>query len=117
MKKIEKLTEAQEGRMREVLQEWLDNGRSTHACDRPEAEKAITAMYEKIGKPKPIFFWMPSPLQCALGIVAMKIMEKEGSFKNLGKEINGKLIKNPDLRNNLWNNLRNNLWNNLGNNL
>ena len=77
MKKIESLTAEQEVRLKQVLAEWLEIGRSTHVINRDEAEKSITAFYEKIGKKKPMYFWFPSPLQCMLGLAATKLMSED----------------------------------------
>lgn len=123
MKKIEKLTPEQEIKLKQKLEEWLAIGRSTSAINREDAEKSITAMYTAINKPKPLFFWFPSPLQCMLGIAATKIMAKDLSGDNLRANLWDNLRANlmanlwENLSDNLIANLRNNLWANLWENL
>ena len=133
MKKIESLTAEQEVRLKQVLAEWLEIGRSTHVINRDEAEKSITAFYEKIGKKKPMYFWFPSPLQCMLGLAATKLMSEDKNiiganlrdnldanlWDNLSANLWGNLRANlsDNLRDNLWDNLRDNLWGNLSDNL
>ena len=133
MKKIESLTAEQEVRLKQVLAEWLEIGRSTHVINRDEAEKSITAFYEKIGKKKPMYFWFPSPLQCMLGLAATKLMSEDKNiiganlrdnldanlWDNLRANLWGNLRANlsDNLRDNLWDNLRDNLWGNLSDNL
>ena len=125
MKKIESLTAEQEVRLKQVLAEWLEIGRSTHVINRDEAEKSITAFYEKIGKKKPMYFWFPSPLQCMLGLAATKLMSEDKNIigANLRDNLDANLWDNlsanlrDNLRANLWGNLRANLWDNIRDNL
>lgn len=44
-----------------VRQEWLDHGLSTQPADRVSAEARMTAMYARVGRPRPRFAWVDSP--------------------------------------------------------
>ena len=49
-KKIIELTKEQAEYLPVFRQKWFEVGTSTEKADRPKAEKAITEMYEKLGK-------------------------------------------------------------------
>ena len=72
MAKIERMTPEQEELLGRWRREWFGIGSSTERADRPRAEKAISAMYERIGQPAPRFFWFDSPATAVLGISALK---------------------------------------------
>jgi hypothetical protein len=46
-----------------IRREWLDHGLSTQPADRRTAERSLTAIYAKIGRPRPQFTWVDSPAQ------------------------------------------------------
>jgi hypothetical protein len=46
-----------------IRQEWLDVGLSAQPADRRTAEHSLTAIYEKISRPRPRFVWVDSPDQ------------------------------------------------------
>lgn len=61
MKKITKLTEAQEARLPEIAQEWIKYGLSTKT-DRAKAESLIPAIYKEGGlEPPAKIIWAESP--------------------------------------------------------
>ncbi len=61
MKKIEKLTKAQEARLPEIAQEWIKVGLSTET-DRERAESLIPDIYKEGGlEPPGKVFWCESP--------------------------------------------------------
>ena len=107
---IEKLTQAQEKRMIEFRQTWLEIGLNTQPADRPRAEQAISEMYKLIGKKPPTFVWCQSILE-----VQLYINTKANLWDNLWANLRANLRDN--LRANLGANLRDNLRDNLGANL
>jgi hypothetical protein len=46
-----------------IRREWLDHGLSTQPADRQSAEHNLTAIYARIGRPRPRFAWADSPVQ------------------------------------------------------
>lgn len=52
-----------------IRQEWLGHGLSSQPADRHTAERSLTAIYEKIARPRPRFAWVESPVQ-AIPLVA-----------------------------------------------
>lgn len=59
-------------RWQEVLpirQEWLGHGLSTRPADRRTAERALTAIYARMSRPRPRFTWVRSPYE-AIPLVA-----------------------------------------------
>jgi hypothetical protein len=81
--KIEKLTPAQEKRLVEYRNEWLAIGRSAAPSDRPAAEKAISRMYELLGKKRPYFWWCDGPAVGSLVRTILPEIKKEMTGKNL----------------------------------
>jgi hypothetical protein len=45
----------------QVRQEWLDHGLSTRPSDRATAERCLTDIYTRLGRPQPRFEWVDSP--------------------------------------------------------
>lgn len=64
--KIEKLTPDQDSQIKIWFDKWHATGICTDPADRPRAEEAIVKMYELIGKSKPRFVWVDSPITANL---------------------------------------------------
>jgi hypothetical protein len=114
--KIEKLTPQQEARLVEFRAEWLAHGLSTEPANREAAENAIAEMYTIIGKERPRFVWMSSPMGAVLLISAMKLIaekraEKEKNSGQLWDQLGGQL------RGQLGGQLGGQLWDQLGDQL
>ena len=84
MKKIESLTKEQEARIPEFVNKWTKIGLCTEPADRPRAEDAVAACYERADLKKPKIFWADSPYDAlfqkavmALGIVKPNTMTDE----------------------------------------
>jgi hypothetical protein len=45
----------------QIRQEWLGQGLSAQPADRQTAERALTAIYARISRPRPRFEWVDSP--------------------------------------------------------
>ncbi len=130
MKKINKLTPAQELLVPIYRDKWLANGRKTTRLDRAGAIAAINTIYKCAGQDGPKhFFFFPSPIQCQLAANILKqtdlkkIMGGANLRANLGANLRDNLWANlwanlgDNLRANLGDNLRANLGDNLGDNL
>lgn len=52
-----------------IRQEWLGHGLSTQPADRATAERALAAIYARVGRPRPHFEWVESPIK-ALPLIA-----------------------------------------------
>jgi hypothetical protein len=63
--RIESLTPAQEDALRAWHATWLAHGTCTEPADRVTAERAVTALYARIGRAAPKFVWADSPLSAA----------------------------------------------------
>ena len=123
---ITQLTKKQEASVVPFRESWRAIGLSTEVINVEATKKAITALYEKLGKKAPLFIFCPSPLWCIQQINLFKFLDKE-KISELGNNLRNNLENNlwtnlrTNLRNNLENNLRTNLetnlWNNLRNNL
>jgi hypothetical protein len=62
MKKIEKLTPAQQELLPKIRDEWLSRGLSTQPANRPEAERGVKLAYAAANLPAPQFIiWVDSP--------------------------------------------------------
>ena len=105
-KKIESLTPEQESDLVAFRSEWLGIGTSTEPADRPRAERAIAAMYTRIGETQPRFLWVESPATAAMAVA---------NFQRDGNSL-GESLRNS-LRESLRESLRNSLWESLGNSL
>src|SRR3990167_9613341 len=102
IKKIERLTPAQEVLLADTYHEWLRVGRSTVRINRPEVQTVIGDMYEAIGEKKPVVLFFSSPIMCMLACVFLK----------------DNLLKNRDhLRGQLWDQLWDQLRDQLGDQL
>ena len=82
-KKIEKLTPEQEAALVEFRQRMWAQGTSCAPFDRKTAESAITEAYAEIGRPKPVFFWMPSPMSSSLALYVLKKFAHDAERKML----------------------------------
>ena len=71
MAKIEKLTADQAQELIEFRRSMWQLGTSCAPADRKIAEAAIIEAYACIGRPPPRFFWMPSPMTCALALYVL----------------------------------------------
>lgn len=52
-----------------IRQEWLGHALSTEPADRAAAERALTGIHERVGRPRPRIEWVDSPVK-ALPLVA-----------------------------------------------
>jgi hypothetical protein len=52
-----------------IRDDWLDSGLTAKPANRATAERAITAIYARIGRRSPAFTWVDSP-QAATGLVS-----------------------------------------------
>ena len=84
-KKIERLTADQERELVDFRNRQWAIGTSCEPMNRAEAEIAISDAYREIGKAPPKFFWMTSPMTCALALhVLTKIAENTKALAGLG---------------------------------
>jgi hypothetical protein len=102
--KIDDLTLAQEDALRRFHADWYRYGTSTDRADRPATERAISRMYEIVGKPAPQFLWTDSP---ATGALAVALLSGK-----LGNRPAAGAAMNP-LGDSLWDSLRDSLWDSL----
>ena len=99
-KKNEKLTQKQERELVEFRERMWAQGTSCEPCNRAEAEAAISDAYREIGRKPPIFFWMSSPMTCALGLhVLQRLAEHQPRLAGLGDGLG------DGLRDGLWDGL------------
>ena len=123
---IEKMPPELESRLPEILQFWLDRGRSTGSCDRHKMEEAVKKIYRSGGYDEPeLFVWTDSPLAAQLSVAIVRKLVETGDnlidnirdspwnnlWSNLGSNLGDKLWFN------LRSNLTDNLWDKLGSNL
>lgn len=66
MAKIERLTEAQEGRLVEFREEWLKVGMCCEPADFEAGDEVIRGFYARVGKPAPMILHFSSPAMCEL---------------------------------------------------
>jgi hypothetical protein len=59
--KITKLTPEQELAVEEYYQKGLKIGWSTEPSNRAKAEEGMNEIYDKLGKPRPVYVWVDSP--------------------------------------------------------
>src|ERR1019366_6866211 len=77
--KIIALTPEQFARLPVFHDEWLRIGSCTEPAERPLAERALTAMYGRIGEPAPPILWVDSPATGCLMIAMLGELTKPGS--------------------------------------
>ena len=68
MAKITKLTAAQEERLIEFREEWLQIGLCCEPADFATGDKVIRGFYARLGKAAPIILHFSSPLMCELAV-------------------------------------------------
>jgi hypothetical protein len=90
VKKIERLTAAQERDMVSYRDEWLALGYSTKPIDLDEAASAVTAVYAQIGKPAPMVVHCTSPWQMAYMRSAYQALGKL-DFSQLWSQLDSQL--------------------------
>jgi hypothetical protein len=92
---ITEMTPAQEQRMIEYRQEWLDRARRTDPIEQLAAEDAITAVYAQIGKPKPIIAHCLSPFSMVMMPSIYRELGKMNGcqelFSQLGSQLGSQL--------------------------
>lgn len=59
-----------------IRREWLDHGLSTQPADRRTAERSLTAIYLKIGRPRPQFTWVDSPAQAIRPVTGLPTLDE-----------------------------------------
>ena len=59
-----------------IRREWLDHGLSTQPADRRTAERSLTAIYAKIGRPRPQFTWVESPAQAIRLVTGLPTLDE-----------------------------------------
>lgn len=62
---IDKLTPAQEAKIPEYVEKYLEIGLSTRPCDHAKAEDAIKRSYKYLKLKEPTFIWVKSPFEGA----------------------------------------------------
>ena len=67
-KKIMKLTAAQEARLIEFREEWLQIGLSCEPADFETGDNIIRGFYKRLGKPAPMILHFSSPIICELAV-------------------------------------------------
>ena len=72
MKKIEKLTPAQEAELPAFRAKYLDIACGGHRANREKLQEAMNDAYATIGKPPPMLFIFDSPAAC---LIAIRIFE------------------------------------------
>ena len=112
VKKIKKLTAAQQKALVAYCDEWLRIGRCTEPSDRPAAEAVWKEMYVAIGEEPPYIWWCDGP---AVGSIVRTVLKSANLGDNLRANLGANLWTN--LGANLWTNLEANLWTNLEDNL
>ena len=105
---IEKLTKKQQDSLIPFRESWRKIGLSIEEVNREATIKAVTGLYQRLGKKPPLFIFCPSPFWC---------IQQINFFKFLGKDLKKEIDKASNLRRNLWSNLRRNLGSNLWSNL
>ena len=68
MTKITKLTAAQEARLIEFREEWLQVGLCCDPADFATGDEVIRGFYARLGKPSPIILHFSSPAMCELAV-------------------------------------------------
>ena len=117
MKKIEKLTATQEADLARAYESALAFGRSTEPADKPTAEAAIAGMYARLGKPRPIFVWVDSPMAvCLTGAWLETLMKNSQLWSQLESQLRSQLWSQlrSQLESQLWSQLRSQLGSQLG---
>lgn len=71
MQEVDGPTPEQEKLLADQLQFWLKVGRSTEPLDRSAATDAICALYQELGKPRPLVLFFSSPAICILAWAAL----------------------------------------------
>lgn len=89
--KIEKLTAAQEIRLKEWRAEWFAIGCATEPTDKSRAEAAIVAMYARVGKSAPHFIHVDSPATAWLAMVVLKKLGDQKTGASLGDSLGASL--------------------------
>jgi hypothetical protein len=77
--KIDSLTCDQEKLLANQINYWLRLAHSNEPLDRPAATRAICAMYEALGKPRPAVLFFSSPMMCVLGWGALRALREPRS--------------------------------------
>ena len=67
-KKITKLTEAQERRLIDFREEWLNIGLCCEPADFETGDTVIRGFYARMGKPAPLILHFSSPAMCELAV-------------------------------------------------
>ena len=94
IKKIERLTPAQEVLLADTYQEWLRVGRSTARINRPEAQTVIGDMYEAIGEKRPVVLFFSSPIMCMFAYAFLKdnlLKDRSQLFSQLSSQLRSQL--------------------------
>src|SRR5581483_8306349 len=94
MKKITKLTAAQERRLVEFREEWRRIGLSCEPANFAEGDEVIRGFYRRLGKPEPIIFHFSSPAMCELVvnfIFALLNKEPKQLRSQLGSQLDSQL--------------------------
>ena len=114
------LTEERKAIIQSTYDEYMTYGLSTEPADFGAAEKAITELYVSIGKSKPHFVRLSSPLGAEIYINLLtqtwpETYNRDQLRDQLGDQLWDQLW--DQLRDQLWGQLGNQLWNQLGDQL
>ena len=122
--KLTKLSSEQERTLVEFRARWFAIGSSTEPADRPRAEKTISAMYARVGKPAPKFLWTQSPATACLAMAVIRELPNASLVDSLLDSLRNSLVDSLRallrdslgalLQYSLWDSLVVSLWDSLG---
>lgn len=93
MKKITKLTAAQEARFPEFVRKWIEIGLSTQPADRARAARAISSLYRLAKLKEPRIIWLPCPISAGLSaVVYARINKKKKAVDSLVRSAVGSAV-------------------------
>ncbi len=82
---IDGLTPEQEAKWEEYRKESFLVGTDITPVDKPETERLISLIYEKVGERPPLFIWARSPVECEL--LARVVEAYEAALPTIKKRI------------------------------
>lgn len=87
MKKITKLTAAQESRLVEFREEWRQVGLCCDPADFATGDEVIRGFYARLNKPAPIILHFSSPAMCELAVNFVFAALKKGKDSQLYSQL------------------------------
>ena len=94
-KKITKLTEAQERRLIDFREEWLNIGLCCEPADFETGDTVIRGFYARMGKPAPLILHFSSPAMCELAVnFVFTLLAQNPSqlYGQLGSQLDSQLV-------------------------